>query len=179
MENKKLGTILIGIAVFVAIILIILKLQINKAYEAQITFYESTGQQCPSDASLCPHAQISKASVPVYTGFAIVLGLLSLAFYLIFFEKAQKDIIETLKETKKKETEQERWQLLLSALNNDEKKVMNAVKEQEGISQATLCLRTDMSKAKLSFILKDLESRGLVKRVPKGRINLVYLKKKI
>jgi len=179
MDNKKLGYILIGVAIIISAILLIIKFQIDKAYQSQILFYESTGQQCPTEEALCPHAQQARASIPIYIGFAIVIGVLSLAAYLIFFERSQKEIIETLKETKKKESEEERWNLLLSALNEDEKKVMNAVKEQDGISQATLCLRTDMSKTKLSFILKDLEEKGLIKRIPKGRINLVYLKRKI
>ena len=66
--------------------------------------------------------------------------------------------------------------MILKGLDNYEKKVMNAVKEQEGITQNTLRIRTDMSKAKLSYVLQDLEKRGLIKRIKKGKTLAVFFK---
>ena len=53
---------------------------------------------------------------------------------------------------------------------------MQIVKEQDGITQNTLKLRANMSKAKLSYILQELERRGLVKRIRKGKTLEVHLK---
>ena len=64
----------------------------------------------------------------------------------------------------------------MSALNDNEKKVMSIVREQDGIQQSTLRIRTDFSKAKLSAILTDLEKRSLIKKVEKGKKNLIFLK---
>ena len=50
------------------------------------------------------------------------------------------------------------------------------IKEQDGITQNTLKLRANMSKAKLSYILQELERRGLVTRVRKGKTLEVHLK---
>ena len=58
-------------------------------------------------------------------------------------------------------------------------KVIKAIKEQEGITQFTLRLRTDLSKSKLSDILTKFEKRGLIVRQPKGKTLSIFLKKAI
>mgnify|MGYP001615807833 FL=1 len=71
----------------------------------------------------------------------------------------------------------ERFKILLEGLDEDEKKIMQAVKEQDGISQSTLRYRIDLSKSKLSMVLSQLEKKGLISKVKKGKINNVFLKK--
>ena len=66
---------------------------------------------------------------------------------------------------------------MLTGLDEDEKKVLTAVKEQDGISQSTLKYRTDLSKTKLSVILSQLEKKGLIAKVKKGKTNDIFLKK--
>jgi len=61
-------------------------------------------------------------------------------------------------------------------MDADERKVITAVKEQDGITQQTLRLRTDLHKSKLSIILDGLEKKGLIKKVPKGKTKQVFLK---
>ena len=61
-------------------------------------------------------------------------------------------------------------------MNEDEKNILTAVKDQDGITQHTLGLRTNMHKSKLSIIVGMLEQKGLVKREKKGKTNQVYLK---
>ena len=65
----------------------------------------------------------------------------------------------------------------MEGLDEDEKKVMQAVKEQDGISQSTLRYRTDLSKTKLSMVLKELEEKNLIAKVKKGKINNIFMKK--
>jgi len=56
------------------------------------------------------------------------------------------------------------------------KEDMELVKEQDGITQNTLRLRANFSKAKLSYVLTELEKRGLVRRVPHGKTLEVHLR---
>ena len=67
----------------------------------------------------------------------------------------------------------------MGALNEYEQKVIKAVREQDGITQATLRIRTDLSKTKLSFILADLEKKGLISKQIKGNTNQIFLKRQI
>ena len=50
---------------------------------------------------------------------------------------------------------------VLAGYTDEEKKVVKAVKEQDGITQSTLRLRTDLHKSKLSIVLDGLEKKGL------------------
>ena len=157
MDNKKLGIGLIIISVILAVILTYLIFSINKAYQPQIDQY--AGGSCPSDPDVCPHVQRSRAYYPVYFGFGIVLIIISLGIYLIFFEKSQKAILDTLKETKETKLKEDNFGILLKGLDNDEKEIIKAIKEQDGISQSTLGLRTNIHKSKLSIILNGLEKK--------------------
>jgi len=72
---------------------------------------------------------------------------------------------------------EEKFKILLTGLDEDEKKVITAVKEQDGISQSTLKYRTNLSKTKLSMVLSQLEKKGLIAKVKKGKTNDIFLKK--
>ena len=93
--------------------------------------------------------------------------------------KTLSNLISLLTDANKKELKEDKFELLLSALDEDEKKVIKAIKEQDGITQATLRIRTDLSKTKLSFILADLEKKDLIRKVVQGKTNQVFLKKAI
>ena len=138
-----------------------------------------TGGSCIQEGK-CLHEQ---TNLPIYLGGSFAIITLALGIYLIFFEKSQqyleethREIVGTLKETKKKQDKDEKFEFLLKALDDDSKKVMRAVKEQDGIEQATLRIRTDLSKTKLSVVLTELEKRGLIKKVPQGKKNKIYIK---
>ncbi len=176
MNNKKIGWILISISFFFIISLIIFKIQVENLVD---TLMIESGGSCIK-GGICLHEQ---SDIPIYIGVAVVFVTLALGFYLIFFEKSQqvlaqtqKDIAQTLEKSKKKQDENEKFEFLLKALNEDEKKIIRAVKEQDGIEQATLRIRTDLSKTKLSVLLHELEKKSLIKKVPHGKKNRVHLK---
>lgn len=175
-KNKVLGLTLIGIAVIFLIAVVIFKMQINNLTNSLM---EESGGTCISEGK-CLHEQ---SDFPVYVGVAISFVTLALGIYLLIFEKTkekaekiQKEIVNTLKETKKKQDYNEKFDFLLKALNDDEKNIMKALREQDGIEQATLRIRTNMSKTKLSVVLSELERKGLVKKVAEGKKNRIYLK---
>lgn len=109
-------------------------------------------------------------------GFGFFGFMFALGFYILFFSKSEEMILKRLDHDKSRMMDDEKFSIILKALDPHEKKVMEAVKEQDGITQSTLRLRTDMSKAKLSYVLQELEKRNLVKRVPKGKTLQVFLK---
>jgi len=122
----------------------------------------------------CPHE--TQSPWQIYIGIVIISAMAALGIYLIFFEKSQKEIISTLEKQKQVQTEQEKFSILLKGLSSEEQKVIKAIKEQDGITQQTLKLRVDMHKSKLSIVLDSLEKKSLIKRVPKGKTNQVFLK---
>lgn len=176
MENKNLGSILIVASLIVLVLLGFIRQNQVKVYQKEIDAYLAENKACPSDPDLCPHEQRARVQLPIFIAGALLLGVISLGIYLIFFEKSQKEIISVLKKEKQLQNKEERFEILLKGLDVDEKKVIKAVKEQDGITQQTLRLRTDLHKSKLSIVLDGLEKKGLVKRVVKGKTKQVFLK---
>lgn len=122
----------------------------------------------------CLPIQNSISLSHVVTG--IFSFLIALGFYLIFFTKSEEAIMDRLEANRNAQLQEERFALVLRALDPYEQKVLTAVKEQDGITQSTLRWRTEMSKAKLSYVLQELERRDLVKRFEKGKTLAVHLK---
>jgi len=59
---------------------------------------------------------------------------------------------------------------VIGYLNENERKVIEVIRRYGGrVSQKKICIETDFSKAQVSRILKDMEERGLIKRIKKGR----------
>lgn len=178
MDNKKLGYAIILIGVIFIAILFVFKMQID---ELTSSLMGLSGGACFLESGKCVHEQ---NFMPFIIGAVAILFTLGLGIYLILFSKtaktfetAQKSILNKIKSTKNKELKEERFKILLTGLDEDEKKVMTAVKEQDGVSQSTLRYRTDLSKTKISMVLSQLEKKGLITKVKKGKINNIFLKK--
>jgi uncharacterized membrane protein len=146
------------------------------AFDKQLSQQTEAGCACEDMqfGGKCPLE--TQTSWQTYFGIVLVSGIAALGIYLIFFEKSQKEIISTLQRQKQIQTEEEKFEILLKGLNEDERKVIKAVKEQEGITQQTLRLRTDIHKSKLSIVLDGLEKKGLIARKEKGKTKQVFLK---
>jgi hypothetical protein len=140
---------------------------INKVVEQTGSCYLDDGTCLHDDRNVLPY---------VIVGFVAAV-VIALGAYLIIFERGQKEIVATLERQKHLQVEEERFGILLKGLDADEQKVLNAVREQDGISQSTLRLRTDMHKSRLSVVLGRLEGKGLVARVDKGKTRQVFLKR--
>ena len=170
MDNKKLGLIILIVSFVIASSITIIKVR-EDAFIEQIVQQQGS---CFLDDGTCLH---SDRSITYYfVGWILSAALGALALYLLFFEKSQKEIVKTLEMQKHIQVEEEKFDILLKGLNEDEKKVIKAVKEQDGITQQTLRLRTDLHKSKLSIILDGLEKKGLIARKEKGKTKQVFLK---
>jgi len=170
MDNKKLGIIMIIVGVLLISAVFFVKFREDALIE-KIIMEEGT---CFLEDGTCLHRD--RNSMFYVASWILSSIIIALGVYLIFFDKSQKEILSTLENQKKIQVNEEKFNILLKGLDNDEKKVMKAVKEQEGITQQTLRLRADMHKSKLSIVLSELEKKGLVKRVEKGKTKQVFLK---
>lgn len=111
-----------------------------------------------------------------HLAIGVLSFILALGFYLLFFNKTEEQILKRLEEEKEQKINEAKLEMLLRALDPFEQKVIKAVSEHQGVTQSTLRIRLDMSKAKLSYVLQELEKRGIVKRVEKGRTLEIYLR---
>ncbi|MEM4156105.1 MAG: MarR family transcriptional regulator, partial [Archaeoglobaceae archaeon] len=65
----------------------------------------------------------------------------------------------------------------IELLPEDLRKVLEVIKTEGGrITQKELRRKLGYSEAKISLIIADLERRGLVEKVKKGRGNIIFLK---
>lgn len=165
MENKKLGILVILISLLVGSLLFYYTNQLTDQ-ASELGCYPLT-QHCMS---------IEKSVSITHIAIGVFSFILALGFYLLFFNKTEKAILERLERDNAKKIESAKFDMLFKALDEYEQRVVKIVKEQDGITQATLRIKTDMSKAKLSYVLQELERRGIIKRIAKGRTLQVFLK---
>ncbi len=164
MENKKLGIILIIISIAILILFLSYNSNMN---QQSIEIGCFPDQDCKT---------IEKSLSLSHISMGVFSFLLALGFYLLFFNKTEKAIMEKLEKEKELKIDEIKFKILMKALDPFEQKVIQAIKEQEGITQNVLRLRTDMSKSKLSIVLKELERRGLIKRIEKGKTLSIFLR---
>jgi len=178
MNNKNIGIIIVIISIVALIGFSYIVIQLNKIIQQNIDLAVDNEGKCVHDPEkgICPYESKAKLSIPVYLTGILIAALLFFGIYL-FTKKPQIKIPEKPKEQIKEEKKDEKFNIILSALNEYEQKIMKAVREQDGITQSTLRIRTDMSKTKLSLVLKDLESKNLIKKVIKGKTNQIFLKR--
>ena len=173
MDNKKLGVIILIAGFVIASIIFGVKINhdivVSKIVSQQGTCFLKDGTCLHEDKNLWMYI----------AGWIFSAAIIALGIYLVVFEKSQKAIISTLEKQKQVQEDDEKFEILLKGLDEDEKKVIKAVREQDGITQQTLRLRTDLHKSKLSIVLDSLESKGLIKRVPEGKTNKVFIKAKL
>jgi len=160
MKNKKLGIILIIAGVALGIVVLMMMWQLETLAR----------QLCD-----CSHSS-DKLLVGTHAGIGIVFSIISLGFYLLFFEKSEFAILERLEGEKKEKASNDKFEILLRGLDEYEQTALRAVKMQDGITQNTLRLKTDMSGPKLSLVLGELEKRDLIKKVKKGKTFSIFLK---
>lgn len=174
-QGRKVGFLVVVLILLFTAVTLWYTDQLATEREAVLATMEA--QECVDNPALCPQAD--NLQVPDTLGIGIVIIAVLLALYLFKSDHTQQQILRELRHADEKTSDAERQTLILSVLKKDEKKIILAVKEQEGITQNTLALRTDFSKAKLSGLLKELEARKLIKKEPEGKTNKIFLKRKL
>lgn len=163
MENKKLGFVILSMSVLAGLLAVGFMGVLGKQTNA-LQCYPTT--ECQRVESLLGLSHIA-------VGLVSFIG--ALGVYLLFFSTSEEAILKRLEDEKKMKIEENKFELVLKAMDENEKRVLKAIKEQEGITQSTLKYRTDLSKAKVSLILTDFEKKRLIKREAQGKTYSVYL----
>lgn len=163
MENKKLGMVILSFSAVAAIL----------SFGFMNVLGKQTGAlQCyPTNECQRVESLIGLSHIAV----GLISFVAALGIYLLFFSTSEEAILKRLEDEKNMKIEQDKFELVLKSMDENERRVLRAIKEQEGITQSTLKFRADLSKAKVSQILTDFEKKHLVKREEKGKTYSVYL----
>jgi DNA-binding MarR family transcriptional regulator len=173
MDIKKVGYILIGIAILLAILVFSISLRDEAIAQAYVEEYGS----CVTDEGICLH---DEKNTTFFFGSLFVLGIGLFGIYLAFFDKSQKlmakqhqELSSALIDSKIKDE----FKAFLAGFEEKEQKVLKIIQEQEGIKQSTIRFKAGMSKAGLSVMLKGFEDKGIIHREESGKSKKVFLKK--
>lgn len=164
MNNKKLGTMLL----IISLLLFFIFLSYNYKLGSQ-----SKAKDCnPTKECTKISALISLTNIFI----GIIFSLVSLGFYILFFNKDEELLLKKIGEGRKEITKEQKFDIMLNALSPQERQIIQIIREEEGITQVMLRIRSDFSKTKLSFVLADLEKKELIKKEIYGKTNKIYLK---
>lgn len=166
MNNKTIGAILLVASIIVGSIF----LSFISSTEKKFAQACSPKQECMSFA-----ASLNLSHLAV----GIIFAIFSLGIYLIIFTRAEEALLKKLMQEQALKTEDERLKLMSRALDTYETQVLQAIRNQPGITQNMLPLRTTLSKAKVSQILTDFEKKSLVVRKVKGKTYSIFLRESI
>ena len=162
MNNKHVGYLVIGVAVFFFFIV----MSFNNALSEIVDETCTHGDVCPMQTTLKTQKVVS---------YSLMALLVALGVFLLFFMKdAPPPILEirekqSLGEKEKKEK--------LNNLIGDEKKIMEVLLREEGsVYQSDLIKETHLTKVKVSRVLDKLEGKGLIERKRRGMTNIIVLK---
>ncbi|MEK6904130.1 MAG: winged helix-turn-helix transcriptional regulator [Nanoarchaeota archaeon] len=162
MNNKKIGGLLV---VFSLVLGGFLFTQISGT-TSRYTEMCTPNQQC---------VQLGSALNWSHFAVGIIFSILSLGAYMIFFGRTEDILIERFEKDTLAKKEEEKFGLISKALDENEIKIIRTIRENPGITQNTLKIKTDLSKAKVSHVLSDFERKKLVYRQPKGKTYSVFL----
>ena len=117
------------------------------------------------------------------TNTLVIALLILIAFLLIFILFRMKKVLSSIrammfhtKEGEKKENVKKQI-ADKQALPNDLQEIVDFIKSKENrVTQKDIRKQFPQSEAKISLLIADLEKRGLVEKIKKGRGNIVILK---
>lgn len=167
MDSKKIhGRLIFVAAVFIASVTILgMKLLNPTPIQIFIGDNGTTVSQVPG--------YFTYTDVVVITILSLVVAVSGM--YLFFSGKSgigEKHAGKLVLEERKK-----RWGETAKKLNDNERKIYEAVLESDGIApQSEIVGKTELSKSNVSRALDLLESKGLVERKRRGMGNIILLK---
>ena len=164
MENKKLGFLIIGSSIIAGFVMF--------SYIGSLGM-QGTQLNC-NPTNECKQVNSLLGLSHITIGFLAFIS--SLGFYLLLFDKGEQAILKRLEEEKNIDMENNRFEAMLIPMDGNEKAIITAIKNQEGITQSTLKFRVNLSKAKVSQVLTHFEKNKLIVRNAKGNTYEIFLR---
>ena len=162
MQNKKVGLVIIVLTVLVSLFLL-----------SYIGKTKDTGQQSGCMKTECSGFLMTLSSANV--GLGLLFGLLSLGVYLVFFSRGEQALLDYIEKERTHIGREEKLRIIGLLLDPNEKKVFDAIREHEGITQQMIRIKTNLSKSTVSEILSTFEKKHLINKVNKGKTYSVFL----
>ena len=163
MKNKNVGFLITGIAVVIAIIVLIFNLGLKSI----------VSQTCVHGPSCVMYDTIS---LQTWTSLAIAALVLVIGLFLIFSKEEKEIVIKKVKIKQEVEAEK-RKPIDYNKLTKEEKILMKLIEDAHGtIFQSDLVDKSQFSKVKVTRILDRLEGGQIIERKRRGMTNVVVLK---
>lgn len=167
MDNRKIGIMLVALAIIIAIFGIYLKTYNDKIAQMQ---QNETGSCYLTDGT-CIH---TTSDAILYSSLGIAILVAAIGLYLLFKKKESRQVIIKRQLLKRKEIT-----VAPKTLSSESKRIFDLLVQSDGtILQGELVVKSGMDKVKVSRILDKLEMQSLIERKRHGMSNLVILKKK-
>lgn len=111
----------------------------------------------------------------------IVILILLIILFIYLIKKRKKDHKKEIKRIQNKKSKEISKKKKIEEISNDEvlNQIYDIIKREKRVNQKEIRKEIGMSEAKISLVIADLESRGLVKKIKVGRGNIVVLQTKI
>jgi hypothetical protein len=164
MKNRNVGYLISGIAVMMAIIVLLF----NNVIKENIGLTCSHGPTC---------AMYTDLNIQTGIGLIVVGVVLIIGLFLIFSKENEKIIVKTKKVkdevalAKNEEVEKN-----LKLLSKEEKELYKILSSEGSMFQADLVEKSQMGKVKVSRLLDSLESKNIIERKRRGMNNIVVVK---
>ena len=156
MENKQVGWLIIGIASFMAAIVLLFNLALKSI----------VGETCSHGPTCTMYDTIGTQTL---LSLSIVLIVVVIGIVIMFSKPKEKIVIQKIKEKKKK--------LDLKGLDKDEKRIIDfLVKEGRAVFQSDLKEKLEIGKVKTTRLLDKLEAKQFIERKRRGMNNIVVLR---
>jgi len=164
MENRKVGYLIIGMAVVIGIIVLLF----NNALRSIVTATCSHGPSCSMYGNINTQTTVSLLLI----GVIVIIGL------VFIFNKEKERIIVRTKKIKDEFAEKvkEEKEENLKLLDREEKIIYQILMKEGSIFQADLVEKSGFNKVKVTRILDRLEGKQLIERKRRGMNNIVILK---
>lgn len=119
-----------------------------------------------------------KSKLKFGNAILILALIVFITFLIIYFKKKIKYEKEKIKKKKFSAKKKPKTEIIEEYLMESEKKVIDELKnaDKKELWQKQLQLKTEFSKAKLSRIIRNLEARNIIQKIPYGNTNKIKLK---
>ncbi len=159
LNQKNTGMLLVGFSIVLIVVLIFVKIDMDRR---GAFLCEMVSENPDMDMKECP-VHKNNTSWLIVGAFALSFIILVIGLYLIF----NKNVKES----------QEFKKIDISKLDNEEKKIYDMVKENEGaMYQSDIIKEIGLSKVNVTRLLDRMENKKVLERKRRGMTNLIVLK---